>query len=120
MAEKFNVLATTNTAKITEPKEISYEIIWAAERNPPKKAYLELLDQPAIIIVCTPNDDNINTYNKLNRKSQISAPSPKGNTTHPAIANPKVKIGAKIKSILLELFGTIDSLTNNLSPSAIG
>jgi hypothetical protein len=31
------------------PIETSYEIIWAADRNAPKKAYFELLDQPAII-----------------------------------------------------------------------
>ena len=80
---------------------------------------MELLDQPAIIIVCTPNEDSINTYNKLKRKSQRSAPSPNGKTIQPAIAKPKVNIGAKIKSIPLALFGIIDSFTNNLSPSAI-
>ncbi len=39
--------------KITEiiviPIETSYEIICAAERNAPKKAYLELLDHPAMM-----------------------------------------------------------------------
>jgi hypothetical protein len=49
MFEKFNEPATNKTDKITAPKETSYEIICAAERNPPKKAYLELLDHPAII-----------------------------------------------------------------------
>lgn len=38
------------TGKITRPIETSYEIICAAERNAPKKAYFELLAQPAIII----------------------------------------------------------------------
>jgi len=36
---------------IVNPIATSYEIIWAAERNAPKKAYFELLDQPAMIIV---------------------------------------------------------------------
>jgi len=33
-----------------KPIEISYETIWAALRKAPKKAYLELLDQPERII----------------------------------------------------------------------
>jgi hypothetical protein len=35
------------TGKTIKPNAISYEIIWAVERTAPKKAYLELLDQPA-------------------------------------------------------------------------
>lgn len=37
------------TDTIVIPIETSYEIICAAERKAPKKAYFELLDQPAII-----------------------------------------------------------------------
>ncbi len=39
------------------PRDTSYEILCAAERRPPRKAYLELLDQPAIITECTLSDD---------------------------------------------------------------
>lgn len=39
--------ATGNSNKAIDT---SYEIIWAAERKPPKKAYLELLVHPAPII----------------------------------------------------------------------
>ena len=35
---------------IIKPMDTSYETIWAVERKAPKKAYLELLDQPDIII----------------------------------------------------------------------
>jgi len=35
---------------IINPKEISYETIWAVERKAPKNAYFELLDQPDKII----------------------------------------------------------------------
>jgi hypothetical protein len=47
-------------------------------------------------------------------------PSPKGITTHPAKANPKVNTGEKIKIIMLELFGKIVSFKNNFKPSANG
>jgi len=50
----FEHAATGNNNKAIE---ISYEINCAAERNPPKKAYFELLAQPAPIIPYTPNDD---------------------------------------------------------------
>jgi hypothetical protein len=39
------------------PRETSYEILCAAERRPPRKAYLELLDQPALITECTLRDE---------------------------------------------------------------
>jgi hypothetical protein len=54
---------------ITTPKETSYEIICAAERSPPKKAYLELLDHPAMITVCTPNPERANIYSNPKLKS---------------------------------------------------
>ncbi len=120
ISEKFNVRATTKTERTTAPKEISYEIIWAAERSPPKKAYLELLDHPAIITVCTPKEESINTYKRLNLKSVSKAPSPNGITIQLAKASPKVKIGAKMKIIPLELLGIIDSLSKSFNPSAIG
>ena len=47
---KFNEFANTTTGRIVNPSETSYEIICADERKLPKKAYLELLDQPAKII----------------------------------------------------------------------
>ncbi len=47
---KFKDPASKMTGRIKRPKDTSYEIICAAERKAPKKAYLELLAQPAIII----------------------------------------------------------------------
>lgn len=43
--------AHKTTGKIIKPNATSYDIIWAAERSPPKNAYFELLDQPAKIIL---------------------------------------------------------------------
>jgi hypothetical protein len=39
--------AQTTTLNTVKPIEISYEIICAADLIAPKKAYFELLDQPA-------------------------------------------------------------------------
>ncbi len=36
-------------ARSVAPRETSYESICAAERRPPRKAYFELLDHPALI-----------------------------------------------------------------------
>ena len=73
-----------------------------------------------MIIVCTPNEDNINTYNRLKLKSAIRQPSPNGITTQPAKARPNVKIGDSKKIIPFALFGIIDSFNNSLTPSVIG
>jgi len=48
------------TEMIVIPIETSYEIICAADRNAPKKAYFELLDHPAIITEWTLNDEIAN------------------------------------------------------------
>jgi hypothetical protein len=47
---KFKDSENKTTFKIIIPKETSYEIICAADLKEPKKAYFELLDQPAKII----------------------------------------------------------------------
>ncbi len=47
---KFSEPAKRITGKIVRPIDTSYEIICAAERNDPKKAYFELLAQPAMMI----------------------------------------------------------------------
>jgi hypothetical protein len=44
--------------------ETSYEIIWAADRKDPKKAYFELLDHPAIIIPYTFNPERASKNNR--------------------------------------------------------
>jgi len=50
ISPKFKEPAKRITGKTHNPIETSYEIICAAERKAPKKAYLELLAHPAIII----------------------------------------------------------------------
>jgi hypothetical protein len=50
---KFKEPASKITGKIKRPKETSYEIICAADLRAPRKAYLELLAHPAIMIPYT-------------------------------------------------------------------
>ena len=117
---KFKDPANKITEIIVIPIETSYEIICAAERNAPKKAYFELLDQPAIITECTLKDDIAKIYNKPIFKLDKANPFPKGITAHPAKAKANVNTGAKIKISILELFGKIVSFKNNFKPSANG
>lgn len=120
MLEKFRVPEKIRRETRVAPSETSYEILCAAERSPPRKAYLELLDQPALITECTLSDEMAKMYRSPSRKSEILAPSASGKTLHPALARPKVNTGDSMKIKVLALFGSIDSFRNSLSPSASG
>ena len=50
IVERFNEPEHKITQIIIKPIETSYETICAVERRQPKNAYLELLDQPAVMI----------------------------------------------------------------------
>ena len=102
------------------PIETSYEIIWAAERNAPKKGYFELLDQPAIIIPYTLNEDVANKYKTPMFRSDNTICSDKGKTAQPIKLKTNVNIGAIKNILILELLGKIVSFTNSFSPSANG
>jgi hypothetical protein len=54
---KLKEFAQIEIGNSSNPIETSYEISCAAERNDPKNAYFELLDQPAPITPYTPIDD---------------------------------------------------------------
>jgi len=51
MVPRFKDPANKITGKIQKLMETSYDIICAADRKAPRKAYFELLDQPARIIL---------------------------------------------------------------------
>jgi hypothetical protein len=147
MSIKFNEPANKITGKIKRPNETSYEIICAAERKAPKKAYLELLAQPAIIIPYTfkPETANKNKTPYLifavvetcklkltscfqgelftiafNGNIVSSVISPAGIKLHETILNVKTIIGAIKKIIAFALVGTNNSLNISLAPSAKG
>jgi hypothetical protein len=61
----------------------------------PKKAYLELADQPAKSIPYIPSEDIANVYNIPREKSKIVKPNPKGIIAQPNKLNIKVNIGLK-------------------------
>jgi hypothetical protein len=111
-------------SKITEiiviPIETSYEIICAAERNAPKKAYLELLDHPDIIIPYTVNEDNAKNIKILTRTSANTEWFENGIILQFNKLKIKVNNGAIIKIILFDKTGIIVSLTINFTASAIG
>jgi len=58
IVEKLSVPVSRSSETRVAPSDTSYEIICAAERSPPRKAYLELLDQPAIITECTLSEES--------------------------------------------------------------
>ena len=60
MSVIFNELQIQAKITIINPIDTSYEIIWAAERNAPKKGYFEVLTQPAKIIPYTLKEDTAN------------------------------------------------------------
>jgi len=120
IVEKLAVPAIRISEIRVEPRPTSYEILCAAERRPPRNAYFELLDHPALITECTLSEEIAKRKSRPSRKSTRSAPSPRGNTIHPVLARPKVKIGDTRKIKVLALLGKIDSLTKSFSPSVSG
>lgn len=63
MLNKLNVPLNKINGKSVNPKETSYAIICAADRNAPINAYFELLDQPAKIKLYTFIDEINKTNN---------------------------------------------------------
>jgi hypothetical protein len=120
LVEKLAVPAIRMSEISVEPRPTSYEILCAADRSPPRKAYLELLDHPALITECTLSDEIAKRNSSPSRKSARNAPSPIGNTIHPVLASPKVKIGDTRKMNVLALLGRIDSLTKSFIASVSG
>jgi len=105
---------------IIKPIETSYEIICAADLKEPKNGYLELLDQPAIIIPYTLSEEIANKYKTPKFRSEMTIVSDNGITAQPIKLKIKVNKGAKIKIYKFELLGKMVSLTNSFKPSAKG
>lgn len=81
----------------------SYDIICDAERMLPKKAYLELLDQPEKIIVCTLKEEIIKINSKRNGSSIDTKFELSGNINQIINVKKKVNTGDKKNNITLEL-----------------
>jgi hypothetical protein len=100
--------------------QISYEIICEADLILPKKAYLELLDQPEKIIPCTLRDEIANKNNIEKLDSKTLCPGYNGINIKIKIVKKKVMTGDKKKINKFELEGIMISFINNFKPSANG
>ncbi len=86
----------------------------------PKKGYFELLDQPAIIIPYTLNEEVANKYKTPTFRSNNTICLDRGRTAQPIKLKIKVSIGAIKNILIVELLGNIVSFTNSFSPSPNG
>ena len=120
MVLKFKEPEHKITLIIIKPIDTSYEIICAADLKAPKKGYLELLDQPAIMIPYTLNEETAKRYNTPILMSDNTEFLQKGITAHPNKLRTNVIIGAKRNKNTLELLGIIVSLANSFKPSDKG
>src|SRR3954470_2832860 len=96
------------------PIEISYEIIWALDRRPPRSAYLLFDDQPASTMPYTPSDP----IARMNRKPigigasaisivphRVSSGAANGRTAHVIIAGANDSAGARMNSGMFARLG---------------
>jgi len=104
----------------TNPMDTSYEIICAVDLKDPRKAYLELEDQPARIIPYTPKELTARIYNRPIGTSAKTIPYEIGITDHPIKETTNVRIGASINKNLLALLGMIVSFSKSFNPSLNG
>merc|ERR1712225_45556 len=117
---RFSVPAQRRTAILMNPMDTSYEIIWAAERMAPRKAYFEFDAHPAMMIPYTASELMANRYLIPRFTSASTIPSPNGMTAYPSKLSIKVITGAARNSQVLAFDGTTDSLANSFRPSARG
>ena len=101
-------------------KQISYEIIWEADRIDPKNEYFELLAHPENMIPCTPKEEIANKNKTENGNSNIEWFGLKGinNQSNKVIKNEKT--GAKKNMKILELEVYNNSFPINFKASANG
>lgn len=92
---KFNEPVNNIIISIAELRISSYDITAADDLIEPKKAYLELADQPANNTPYIPKEDKAKVYKIPIEKSNKVKPSPKGIIPHPNKLNTSVDTGAK-------------------------
>jgi hypothetical protein len=117
---RFKVCAKVTAVSIIRAKEISYEIICAALRNAPRKAYFELDDHPARISPYTESEDIASTYNIPKFKSATTEFILNGIVAQFIKARAKNITGALTNKILFAFIGNSISFTNSFNPSAKG
>ena len=96
MADKLKLPTQIIIVHKIKPNDTSYDTIWDADRNAPKKAYLELLAHPANITPYTPNAERPKIYNNPIFVSETTEYLSKGINTQPITLKAKANIGAMI------------------------
>ena len=111
------------------PIAISYEIIWALDRNPPSSEYLLFELQPASVMPKTPSDAIASVKMKPTGRSAIASDitphgvgtgAANGITAQLIIAVENAMAGASENRIVLPAPGESSSFMKFLSPSAAG
>ena len=120
MSIKFNEPTQKSAAINIKPIETSYETIWAALRIAPKKAYLELLDQPDKITPYTAKPEIAKINKRLILTSAKKQYDPKGKIDQLSKLIKNVSMGAKMKLNVFAFVGITASLTKSFKPSAKG
>lgn len=117
---KFKDPANKNTLNKQVLIAISYEIIWAADLQAPKNAYLELLAHPEIITPQTFNEDNASKIKLLQESSIKTEVILNGTKPHENKDKNKDIIGAEKNKNLFDFVGIIISLVKSFNASANG
>src|SRR3989338_4484256 len=120
MSPRFMLCEAISTHTSAKPIAISYDTICAAERTAPRKAYLELDAQPAMMMPYTASEVSARIYSNPALRSASTMPSLNGTAAHAASDGASAMIGARTNRNLLEPVGMMISLKNNFTPSAIG
>src|SRR3989338_2885666 len=120
ISPRFMLCEAISTHTSANPIAISYDTICAAERTAPRNAYFELDAQPAMMMPYTPSEVIAKIYNRPALRLDSTIPSVNGTTAHAASDGASAMIGARTNRNLLEPLGTMISLKNNFTPSAIG
>src|SRR3954471_13085541 len=121
--------ASSSTGMSDMPIAISYDTIWALERNPPSSAYLLFDDQPASTMPYTPSDAMASVNRKPTGRSATtigmrpqreSHGAPNGMTAQATSAGMNASIGASRKMGLFTCPGIVSSFMMFFTPSAAG
>src|SRR5512139_1974662 len=98
MSVRLSDCAAISTPTSAKPMAISYDTICAAERMAPRKAYLELDAQPAMITPYTPIEVIAITYSNPALILASTSVSVNGITAHAASAGAMARMGPRTNS----------------------
>src|SRR3989338_1980965 len=107
MSPRLMLCEASSTHTSAKPMAISYDTICAAERTAPRKAYLELEAQPAMMMPYTASEVSARIYSNPALRLDSTMPSLNGITAHAASDGASAITGARTNKNLLEPVGKI-------------